>query len=170
MYAPERVGSPVGKPGASAEAKGVLEVIFGGGVTIEEADCLELLGAALKELVLAAALEADDWSGWDEEAAAEVASEVADVAVGLDAVGIALLVEPVSCGRFPCATAIERRMLVMNRQSIISETGDERREDGMLAAVLQYEHRVFYDGVTDPRDDSTIWRRSRGEASTQIET
>lgn len=108
-----RVGSPLGNPGASAEAEGVLEVILGGGVALEEAASLELLGA-----VLAAALEAEDWSVLDEDAAAEVASvaeEPADVAVGLVAVGIALLVEPVSCGRFPCAMVAERRNPVMSK-------------------------------------------------------
>lgn len=141
MKAPARVGSPLGKPAVSAKAEGVLEVILGGGVTLEEADCLELVAAALVGLVLAAAVEAEDWSDVDEEAAdaeVEVASEaegLGDVAVGPVAVGIALLVEPVSCGRFPCAIAMERMKPVAKRKSIISEDADERREDRILVVV-----------------------------------
>lgn len=122
MKPPARLGNPLGKPPDSVKAEGLLEVILGGGVALEEADCFELLVATLDELVLAAALEAEDWSDLDEEAATdaevEVASEaeeLADVAVGPDAVGIALLVDPVSCGRFPWAMAVDRRKSVMNR-------------------------------------------------------
>jgi len=142
LKAPARVGSPLGNPAVSAKAEGVPEVILGGGVTLEEADCLELVAAAPDGLVLAAPVGAEDWSDLDEEAAADAEVEVAseaeelgDVAVGLGAVGIALLVEPVSCGRSPCAIAMERMKPVIKRKGIISENADERREDRIPAVV-----------------------------------
>lgn len=130
MKAPVRVGSPLGKPPASVKAAGILEVILGGGVNLEDAGALVLL---------AAALEAEDWSDLDEVAAAdaeaEVASEAEDAALGLDAVGIALLVDPVSCGRFPCAVVVDRRKPAINRKSIINENADECRKDRIMTVA-----------------------------------
>ena len=160
MKAPESDGSPLGKPPGAVKAEGVLEVILGGGAALE---------------VLVAALEVEVWSVLDEEeeaaadadvAVASEAAEVAEVALGLDAVGIALLVDPVSCGRLPCAITVERREPIMSRKSIITEDAEERREDRILA-VLQAARISPYGGAIDPRDNAAIRRCFQGKFSSR---
>lgn len=60
------------------------------------------------------------------------ADEADDVGGGLEAVGIALSVDPVSWGRFPCATVTDTKTQSRSSKQLISDAADKPRSKRIL--------------------------------------